>query len=303
MCWHLTKSLPRQKEHSRCSPHKTNPGILNIMGEMKMKIAIVTGASSGMGREFVLQLTDHIQVDEIWAIARREAALNSLQEEAACPIRPICLDLGKEESFHTYEELLAEEKPEVALLVNAAGFGKFGDFQEIPLEDDMKMIDLNCKALVAMTRLTLPYMHAGSHIVELDSLSAFQPVPYITTYGASKAFVLSYARAINQELKPKGIRVMAVNPGWVKTEFFNHAFQTNGSKVQYFDRLYEAKDVVHTALHDLYSTQKDVSIHGAPVRRQVRLVKLLPHSIVMNVWMNQQKKPRNNQGLTTEMRK
>ena len=152
-----------------------------------------------------------------------------------------------------------------------------------------------------MTRLTLPYMPAGSHILQLDSLSAFQPVPYITTYGATKAFVLSYTRAMNQELKGKGVRMMAMNPGWVKTEFFNHAFQTNGgNEVQYFDRLYEARDVVATGLHDLYKTKKDVSIHGAPVRRQVRLVKLPPHSLVMKVWLNQQKKARNNQGLTTK---
>ncbi len=163
------------------------------------------------------------------------------------------------------------------------------------------MIDLNCKALLLMTRLCVPYMPAGSHILELDSLSAFQPVPYITTYGATKAFVLSYTRAMNQELKGKGVRMMAMNPGWVKTEFFNHAFQTNGgNEVQYFDRLYEARDVVATGLHDLYKTKKDVYIHGAPVRRQVRLVKLLPHSLVMNTWLNQQKKARNNQGLTTK---
>ena len=151
-----------------------------------------------------------------------------------------------------------------------------------------------------MTRLVLPYMHRGGHILELDSLSAFQPVPYITTYGATKAFVLSYSRAINRELKEQGIRVMAMNPGWVKTEFFNHAFQTNGSEVQYFDRLYEARDVVATGLHDLYRTKKDMSIHGFPVRMQVRLVKLLPHSMVMNTWLRQQRKAKNNRGLTTE---
>ena len=162
------------------------------------------------------------------------------------------------------------------------------------------MMDLNCKALVVMTRLTLPYMKKGSHILQLDSLSAFQPVPYITTYGATKAFVLSYSRAINQELKPRGIRVMAMNPGWVKTEFFDHAFQTNTSEVQYFDRLYEAKDVVATGLKDLYNSKKDCSIHGLPVKLQVLGVKLMPHRIVMNIWQNQQKKPKNNTGLTTK---
>lgn len=265
-----------------------------------MNIAVVTGASSGMGREFVLQLSQYVTVDEIWVIARRQAALEALRQECPVPVRPVPLDLGDSASFRAYGELLSAEKPNVKLLVNAAGFGKFGAFQKIPVEDDCKMIDLNCKALVAMTRLTLPYMSRGSHILELDSLSAFQPVPYITTYGATKAFVLSYTRAINQELKPQGIRVMAMNPGWVKTEFFNHAFQTNQSEVQYFDRLYEAKDVVATALHDLYKTKKEMSIHGFPVRMQVRMVKLLPHSLVMKIWLNQQKKPRNNTGLTTK---
>ena len=160
------------------------------------------------------------------------------------------------------------------------------------------MIDLNRKALVAMPRLTLPYMASGSHILQLDSLSSFQPVPYITTYGATKAFVLSYSRALNAELKSAGIRVMAMCPGWVKTEFFNHAFQTSQTDVQYFNHIYEASDVVATGLHHLYKTKKDVSVHGLPVRNQVRLVKLLPHTLVMKVWMQQQKKAKNNKNLT-----
>lgn len=265
-----------------------------------MNIAVVTGASSGMGREFVLQLPAYVAVDEIWVIARRENALNKLSQECPIPVRPLVLDLCDEAAFKSYANLLQAEKPNVKLLVNAAGFGKFGSFRNIPVEDELRMIDLNCKALVAMTRLTLPYMEKGSHILQLDSLSAFQPVPYITTYGATKAFVLSYSRAMNAELKTSGIRMMAMNPGWVKTEFFNHAFQTSANEVQYFDRLYEAADVVATGLKDLYKTKKDVSIHGLPIRNQVRLVKLLPHSIVMKVWMNQQKRPKNNQGLTTE---
>jgi short-subunit dehydrogenase len=155
-----------------------------------------------------------------------------------------------------------------------------------------------------MNRIVLPYMGRGSHVLQLDSLSAFQPVPYITTYGATKAFVLSYSRAMNRELKKQGIRMMAMNPGWVKTEFFNHATQTNdANEVQYYNHLWEAKDVVATGLKDLYKTKKDYSVHGFPIRMQVRLVKLLPHSMVMNTWLSQQKKPKNNQNLTTEMRK
>lgn len=266
-----------------------------------MNIAIVTGASSGMGREFVLQLSSYVHVDEIWAIARRGNALEALKAEVSTPIRPIVLDLCEQESFDSLEKLLEAEKPNIKLLVNAAGFGKFGAYHKVSLTDESRMIDLNCKAPVLITRLCLPYMQAGSHILQLDSLSAFQPVPYITTYGATKAFILSYSRAMNQELKNKGIRMMAMNPGWVKTEFFNHAFQTNDDhEVQYFDRLYEAKDCVATGLKDLYRTKKDYSVHGLPVKVQVAMVKLVPHSMVMKIWQNQQKKPKNNKGLTTK---
>ena len=266
-----------------------------------MKIAIVTGASSGMGREFVLQLSKYVHIDEIWAIARRSDALESLKKEVSVPVRPVVLDLCEPESFNTVAKMLEEEKPDVKLLVNAAGFGKFGAYHKVSLLDESRMIDLNCKAVVLMTRLCIPYMEKGSHILQLDSLSAFQPVPYITTYGATKAFVLSYCRAMNRELKDRGIRMMAMNPGWVKTEFFNHAFQTNDdNEVQYFNRLYEAKDCVATGLKDLYRSKKDYSIHGLPVQLQVLGVKIMPHSIVMNIWLNQQKKARNNQGLTTK---
>lgn len=265
-----------------------------------MKIAIVTGASSGMGKEFVLQLSRYVQVDEIWAVARREDALEALQADMETRVRPVPMDLCDSRSFSAFAALLEQEKPEVKLLVNGAGFGKFGYFENVPVEEDCRMIDLNCKALVVMTRLVLPYMHKGSHVLQLDSLSAFQPVPYIATYGATKSFVLSYSRAVNQELRPRGIRMMAMNPGWVKTEFFNHALVTNDGAVQYYNHLWEAADVVATGLKDLYTTKKDYSVHGAPIKRQVGLVKLLPHSIVMKVWMSQQKRAKNNKNLTTK---
>ena len=254
-----------------------------------MKIAVITGASSGMGRELAIQISQKESFDEIWVIARREDALQNLKESIKTKVRPIPLDLARQESFEEYKTLLEKENPEVAFLANVAGFGKFGRYDQIALKDCMDMIDLNCKALVAMTQLTLPYMKRGSRILQLDSLSAFQPVPYINVYGSTNSFVLSYSRALNRELKTEGIRVMSVNPGWVKTEFFDHATASSNDAVIYYNVMYEAKDVIKTAIRDLYHTKKDVSIHGLPVKLQVFAVKLLPHKLIMNIWMKQQK--------------
>lgn len=252
-----------------------------------MKIAIITGASSGMGREFVRQLEKTEKFDEIWVIARRKERLLSLAEELETPLRAIALDLSKAESFDEYKALLEAEKPEVSVLVNGSGFGKFGAFTDIPLETQLEMIDLNEKALVSMTYLTLPYMKEGGKIYQIGSLSSFQPVPYIGVYGATKSFVLSFSRALGRELKGRGIRVLAVSPGWVRTEFFDRA--VTDDTITYYNRYYNADQVVRRALRDM-KKGKDVSVCGFPIRAQVLLVKLLPHRIVMAIWCKQQKK-------------
>ena len=252
-----------------------------------MKIAVITGASSGMGREFVRQLEATEKFDEIWVIARRKERLLSLGEEIKIPLRAIALDLSRSESFDEYKALLEAEKPEVSVLVNGSGFGKFGAFEDIPLDTQLEMIDLNEKALVAMTYLTLPYMKKGGKIYQIGSLSSFQPVPYIGVYGATKSFVLSFSRALGRELKGRGIRVLAVCPGWVRTEFFDRA--VTDDTITYYNRYYDADQVVRRALRDMRKG-KDVSVCGFPIRAQVLLVKLLPHRLVMAIWCKQQKK-------------
>lgn len=252
-----------------------------------MKIAVITGASSGMGKEFVLQLDRSEQFDELWLISRRRELLEALDDETRAKVRAIPLDLTQNDSIDSYASLLDEYKPEVAVLVNAGGFGRFGAFLDIPLDVQLEMIDLNSKALVAMTYHTIPYMKSGSRIYELGSLSSFQPVPYINVYGASKAFVLSFTRALNRELKKTGIRAMAVCPGWVKTAFFDRA--VTDDTITYYNRFYTSEQVVTRALKDM-KRGKDVSICGAMIRGQVLLTKLLPHRLVMKIWCKQQKK-------------
>lgn len=253
-----------------------------------MRTGIITGASSGMGREFVLQAAARGDLDELWVIARRADRLEQLQQEVSIPLTILPLDLTQEESFARYEALLAEKQPQVTLLINASGFGKFGRYDEIPLQDSLDMIDLNCKALVRMTQLTLPYLARGAHVIQVDSLSAFQPVPYLGVYGATKAFVLSYSRSLNAELAPRDIHMMAFCPGWVKTEFFDHAEQTSKTAVTYFNQLFTAREVVACALKDS-ARGRDVCVPGFRIKAQVLLTKLLPHRLVIKIWMKQQK--------------
>lgn len=253
-----------------------------------MKIAVFTGASSGMGREFVKQICAEEKFDEVWVIARRLDRLEELKQEIDQPVKCISLDLTKKKSFDEYKKLLNEAQPEVSVLVNASGYGKFGAFSDIPLEEHLGMIDLNDKALVAITYLTLPYLKDGSRVYQVDSLSSFQPVPYISTYGATKAFVLSFTRAVNAELRHSGIKMMAVCPGWVKTEFFNRAV-TDESVITYYNKIFTASEVVKRAVRDM-KKGKDVSVCGFSIRAQVLLTKLLPHKWVMKIWLKQQGK-------------
>ncbi len=252
-----------------------------------MKIAVVTGASSGMGSEFVRRLDKQTVFDEIWVIARRLERLEQLQKGVRAHIRPLALDLTAQESFTQYSALLKQEKPQVEVLVNASGFGVFGAFADLSREEQTSMIALNVTALTQITHLTLPYMTAGSCIYQIGSLSAFQPVPYINVYAATKAYVLSFSRALNRELKPRGIRVLAVCPGWVRTEFFNRAVRDD--TITYYNHFFTAEEVVTRAMKDM-QRGKDVSVCGAQIRAQVLLTKLLPHKTVMEIWCKQQKK-------------
>lgn len=253
-----------------------------------MKIAVITGASSGIGREFVGAIDRHERLDEIWVIARRRERLEALSGTTRASIRAIPLDLTEKDSLGVYERMLKEEKPEIRVLVNNSGFGIFGPFADRSLEQQLNMIDLNDRALTAMTHLSLPYMGDNSEIYNVASSSAFQPVPYLSVYGATKAYVMSFSRALNMELKPRGIRVLAICPHWCKTEFFDTA--VTDDTIVYYNFFNRPEDVVQTAIRNM-EKGRDVSLCGLKIRLQRLMVKLLPHALVMRIWCKQQKKP------------
>lgn len=253
----------------------------------EMRIAIVTGASSGMGRDFVKAIDQQFRPDQIWVIARREDRLSALQNDSKAQIVPLALDLSQESSIQEVSDRLKKEKPQVQVLVNAAGYGLFGTFDQMDRKNQSGIARLNDMALTDMCHICIPYMAKGSKIINLGSNSSWQPVPYMAVYAASKAYVLSFSRSLGVELKHKGIQVMCVCPGWIKTEFFDTA--VHDDTIKYYDRFYTSQQVVDRAMKDLRKG-KAVSILGFPVRMQVRLVKLLPVKMVMKTWCRQQGK-------------
>ncbi len=254
-------------------------------------IIIVTGASSGMGKEFLLQILEkESNIDEIWAIARDEKKLIELKEKVSKKIIPLKLDLTNENDLLKYKNKIDKEKPNVIILGNCAGFGIFDHSENIDTDIKLNMIDLNVKAPVALIDYTLPYMKSNAKIMNIASCAGFQPIPYINDYAATKSFLLSYSRALNKELKYKNIHVLAVTPYWTKTEFFKRAIDDNKKKVVInYNAMYEARDVMELAIKDLYNSKKDISCYGFVNKYQKVLTKILPHKLVMRVWMNNQK--------------
>jgi len=256
----------------------------NGKGAAKMRVDIVTGASSGLGRAFAEKLAARGGAEELWLVARREDRLQALAEKLPVKCRVFPLDLTDPRSVIALRGEMERTKPTVNTLVNAAGFGKFGTYADMTLQETGDMIALNCRAAVDLTGAALPYMDRGSHVLEICSSAAFQPLPGMNVYAASKAFLLRYSRALRRELKGKGIWVTAVCPGWIKTEFMAVARDTkNGQTVKRFPFATTPEHVAECALRgsDLGLA---VTLHGLMTPVQWLGAKLLPHSLIMACW-------------------
>lgn len=250
-----------------------------------MKIAIITGASSGMGRESTVQLADRFggKLDEIWLLARRKEKMEELIGQVPAKLRLFPMDITDRIQLEKLKLALEEEKPRVVFLVNAAGFGKIGKVGEVSLSDEMGMVQLNCQALCAVTNIVLPYLQKGSRVIQYASSAAFLPQAGFAIYAATKSFVLSYSQALNQELQERGIRVTAVCPGPVDTEFFAVA-ETTGEIPAYKQfAMANPKKVVRLAIRDSLMGKR-VSIYGLTMKSFYWLCRLLPHSLLLTVW-------------------
>ena len=189
-------------------------------GKPEGKRALVTGASSGIGEEFARQLAKRGY--DVVIVARRRDRLDKLAnelKEGGVEAEVIAADLSRPEGVAAVAERL--EKGDIGVLVNNAGFGTSGEFTQLPIDRELQEIDLNIRALTQISHVGLAQMKqrgAGS-IINVASTGAYQPVPYMSTYAATKAYVLSFSEGLHEEAKGYGVTVTCLCPGATRTEF------------------------------------------------------------------------------------
>ncbi len=244
-----------------------------------MNIAIVTGASSGLGAEIVRQLAEGAfgPLDQIWAVSRRAEKTGPL-------VRPFALDLTDPASFDVLEQALDETTDaRVALLVNNAGFGTFGGFAAMPPEDNANMVRLLMLAPVELTYRALSFMSAGSRILNVSSVAAFMPQPCLATYSAAKRFVLDLSRSLDAELGPVGIHVTALCPKFIRTGFLDHAGADDvAARMAGLTGFEDVRRVARLGLRAARAG-RTLCIPSADMRAFYAAAKLLPYPLALNL--------------------
>lgn len=243
-----------------------------------MNVAIVTGASSGLGWEYAKQLAPRPEVDEVWLVARRRARLEELADQlVGAEGRVFAIDLTDPDQLAGLFSALADEQPQVAWLVNNAGFGKAGRFEQIEADTHLRMLDLNVRALTEITHRVLPSCVAGSKILQVASSAGYRPLGNFAVYAASKSYVMSFANALAAELAPRNITVTAVCPGPVATEFMEIAGMEVGGEMPEF--MYaKPGDVVRKSLADARKGKLD-SVYGASIKAFAQVSGLIPKGL------------------------
>ena len=278
--------LPLKMQYYKClNASKTRTKIAHIfvtleMNGMKNKWALITGASSGIGKE--LAIIHAKNGGNVLLISRDQTALETLASELmsklAVVARILPLDLTSEDAIDKIQKHLKENEMELHCLINNAGFGGYGQFTQRDIKKDCNMIDLNIKALVALTYCCIPFMAktSSTYILNIASIAAFFPGPFQATYFATKAFVLSFSHGLSTELKNSNISVTAACPGPVKTNFEQNAQMES---LGLFKNALSAEKTAHRAYRAMLRKRKEIITDysiGLPIRI---LLPFLPTSI------------------------
>lgn len=249
-------------------------------------LALVTGASSGIGRDMARELSRRGY--DLIITARRRDRLEELAEKLPTRVRVIEMDLSRADNCRRLHELTAEEPVDV--LINNAGFGVFGAFEESDLERELEMLDINIRATHMLTKLYLrDFLRRGEGmILNVSSSAAFLPGPLLSSYYASKAYVLRLTEAIHEELRRKGsaVYIGALCPGSVKTEFDRVA------GVHFSVKGMDSGRVARYALDQMFR-RRMVIIPGAQMKLARQMTRLLPQQMLLRAaWHLQERKAR-----------
>lgn len=245
-------------------------------------IAIITGASSGLGAEFARQM-DAEGLSELWLVARDEERLKSVSESLKTPSRIITCDLGVEADIDAaVGSLLESEKPTVKYCVNNAGFGKIGPLHRLDRNDMTTMIDVNCRAVVQLSHMVIPYMTKGGCLIHTSSAASFGPLGGFAVYAATKSFVTSFSIAIQAELEEQGIHSIAACPGPIETDFSRRAHIGSVRKDSVMKKKADAVPMVAQAIRDA-KKKKSISVYGFKFQMMHRMAKFFPAKMMADV--------------------
>lgn len=252
-----------------------------------MTTALITGASSGIGEEFAKQLA--AKETDLILVARSQEKLeklaSKLQQQHSVNAEVIVQDLTEPAAGKIVFESIQQKGLTVDLLINNAGFGDYGDFSDRDLTKQLAMIQLNIMAVTELTGLFLPLMKQRGHgaIVNLSSIAGFQPLPYMSVYAATKAFILSFTESLWAENKNTGVRILAVCPGPTESDFFDKADFPDSMAESQSKLMTPPKDVVAEALKALNKGQSNIVTGGLPNQIIVNLPRFAPRDLLVNV--------------------
>lgn len=245
---------------------------------------VVTGASAGIGRSLALLYAQNGY--DVVLVARREAALQEVAADIARTgraARVIAADLAVEDGAQQVHDRVKRDGIEVDVLVNNAGFGLQGRFDQLPLDRQIAMIQLNVTTLTALTRLLLPSMLArnAGGVLNVASTAAFQPGPLMAVYFATKAYVLSFTEALAEEVADSALKVSCLAPGPTRTEFAERAAMTTTRLFQ-GGSVMSSDDVARIGFEG-WNAGRRVIVPGASNRFRALSVRLAPRAVVTKI--------------------
>ena len=242
--------------------------------------AVVTGASRGIGAEYARALVG--QGYDVLLVARDHTRLENLRQElhriSKREIWVEPLDLSQPHAAETLHDMARSYRSEISLLINNAGFGIYGDFAELPLATIQNMLQLHMNTVVESIRLFLPDMvtRKQGNIITVASVAGFFPIPYITEYAATKAFLIAFSEGLARETQNQDVTIQVCCPGFTDTDFH----QTAGHQPKHVLFPQSAQQVVQTSLEALQTKRTLVTI-GWQGRLALWISKLIPHRILM----------------------